>query len=85
VQIVTFERGEFTSIGIARGEGLAFSFVAVNESGSIEVWRERVDGVWQTVAGPAPKFLRSLVGARCADERWRHGEGPFVIELRTKP
>jgi hypothetical protein len=27
-------------------------------------------------------MLKTLIGARCADERWKHNEGPAVVDLR---
>jgi hypothetical protein len=75
MKIVEFERGEFCSMGVITGDGLAYSFVAMNDTGTIEILHEKVDGEWQ-VAGPAPLHLQVLVAAKCADEAWRRGEGP---------
>lgn len=85
MQMTFFERSEFVSIGVVEGEGLAFRFLAMNEDGRIEILHEKVDGEWQVVTGPAPFFLRALVSVKAADERWRHGEGPAVADLRAQP
>ena len=85
MQIMRFERSEFVSSGMAVGEGLAYSFVAMNDTGRIVEWHQKVDDQWLIVTGPAPFSLRTLVATRCADERWRHNEGPAVVDLRSEP
>ena len=68
-------------LGAITGDELAYSFVAMNDTGTIEILHEKVDGEWQ-VAGPPPLHLQVLVAAKCADEAWRRGEGhdmPTVV------
>lgn len=79
MQIIGFERSEFCSSGAVVGEGLAFTFLALNETGGIEQLRERVgDDDWRTVVGPAPIWLQTLVTVAMANAAWECGVGPPV-------
>jgi hypothetical protein len=84
MQITDFERQDrFYSLGSAAGEGLHYRFVADNATAEIVRLEQEIDGGW--VVGPdRPMFLRTLVAAKCADEAWRHGEGP-VFTLQVAP
>jgi hypothetical protein len=52
----------FCSIGLAVGEGLDYRFLAMNDSGSIEEWHEKVDGEWQVVTRTAAGSSTQLGG-----------------------
>ena len=53
-----------------------------NRDGTIEQLVEKIGDDWLIDPSPPPFFLRSLAAAKAADERWRHGEGPAVVDLR---
>ena len=61
MRITHFERSEFCSIDLAVGKRLAYRFLAMNETGSIEEFHEKVDGEWQVVTGPPPVHRSNLV------------------------
>ena len=65
---------EHCSIGSAAGEGLHYRFVVLNSDGEITHLQQLMDDEWLAVAEPAPMFLRTLVAAKAADERWKHGQ-----------
>ena len=41
MRITHFERSEFCSIDLAVGEGLAYRFLAMNDTGSIDEWHDK--------------------------------------------
>ena len=85
MRIIHFERSDETfSLGVATGEGLAFRFAVANATGRIELLQEKVGDEWLTVTGPPPLYLQTLIAVKCADERWRHNEGPAVVDLRGR-
>jgi len=81
MKIVSFEHGEFCSMGAVTGNGLTYSFVAMNDTGTIEILHEKVGDDWMVVTGPAPLHLQVLVAAKCAEEAWKRGEGPDMPTL----
>ena len=74
MRIEQFERSEFCCIGLVVGDGLQFRFLALNDTGKIERLEQKIDGEWLVDPDPPPLFLRTLIAAKFADERWRHGE-----------
>ena len=75
---------EFYSIADAEGEGSAWKLAVKNCDGSIEYIVERIGNEWFVDPNSPPFFLRTLGGAKAADERWRHNEGPAVVDLGAR-
>jgi hypothetical protein len=72
MQIIAFARSdEHHSVGAAAGEGLLAS---QEQRRQYRALFEMIDGEWQIDPLTAPVFLKALVAAKGADERWRHGE-----------
>ena len=90
MRITHFERDPDNpaySFGAASSAGgKTFLFIVSNATGTIERLEQIIEGERFVIPdADVPMFMRTLLAVKCADERWRHGEAPFVVDLRARP